>query len=116
YFDTVTVFVALMLVGRYLQARAVQRNRDYLLANDGAEHVRARRLRDGRLERVPVREVGIGDELLLAPGDLLPVDAVVLEPRGARLSLDWINGESRPRAFAAGEGVPAGAFLCGDST
>ena len=40
--------VALMLVGRYLQQRAVQRNRDYLLANDGAEHVHGKRLRDGR--------------------------------------------------------------------
>ena len=79
YFDTVTVFVALMLVGRYLQAQAVQRNRDYLLANDGAEHLHARRLRDGRLERVSVRRLEVGDELLLAPGDLLPLDAVVLD-------------------------------------
>jgi Cu2+-exporting ATPase len=118
YFDTVTIFVTLMLLGRYLQRRAVQRNRDYLLANDGAEHVRVKRVRGdasgvGALDRIPVRDVRPGDELLLAPGDLLPVDAVVADAGGAQLSLDWISGESRPRPFAAGEPVPAGAFLGG---
>ncbi len=114
YFDTVTVFVTLMLLGRYLQARAVRRNRDYLLAHDGAEHIRTRRVRGDALERVPVRDLRPGDELLLAPGDLLPVDAAVADESGAVLSLDWVLGESRPRAFAPGEEVPAGAFLAGN--
>lgn len=114
YFDTVTVFVTLMLLGRYLQARAVRRNRDYLLAHDGAEHIKTRRVRGDVLERVPVRDLRPGDEILLAPGDLLPVDAAVADEAGAVLSLDWVLGESRPRAFAPGEEVPAGAFLAGN--
>ena len=114
YFDTVTIFVTLMLLGRYLQARAVRRNRDYLLAHDGAEHIRTRRVRGDVLERVLVRDLRPGDELLLAPGDLLPVDAVVTDLDGAILSLDWVLGESRPRAFGPGDEVPAGAFLAGN--
>ncbi len=112
YFDTVTIFIALMLVGRYLQQRAVQRNRDYLLENDGAEHLHARRLCAGKLERVQIREIEAGDLLFLAPGDLLPVRASPVEG-AASFSLDWISGESLPRSFASGEAVPAGAFLCG---
>lgn len=112
YFDTVTIFVALMLVGRFLQRRAVSRNRDYLLANDGAEHLWAQRLRGGRLERVPAAALAPGDHLVLAAGDLLPVRARLLRRPGS-FSLDWISGESEPRAFAVGAVVPAGAFHAG---
>lgn len=112
YFDTVTVFVALMLLGRYLQRRALQRNRDYLLANDGAEHLRARRLRDGRLEQIPIAQIVAGDRLLLAPGDLVPSRGELLEEH-AMFSLEWINGESAPRAFKRGATIPAGAFNSG---
>ena len=112
YFDTVTIFVALMLAGRFVQQRAVRRNRDVLLANDGAEHLRARRVVEGAIQHVPVREIEPGDALLLAPGDLLVVDAR-LDDDSAALSLDWILGESRARVFARGDAIPAGAFLRG---
>ncbi|MHC5065863.1 MAG: heavy metal translocating P-type ATPase [Planctomycetota bacterium] len=112
YFDTVTIFIALMLVGRYLQQRAVQRNRDYLLENDGAEHLYARRVQGKGLERVQIKAIEKGDELFLAPGDLLPVRASLIDS-GASFSLDWISGESLPRSYALGEQVSAGAFLCG---
>lgn len=110
YFDTVTVFVALMLVGRYLQSRALHRNRDYLLANDGAEHLRVRRRRGDDVETVQVTSIAAGDRLLLAPGDLVPVRARLVRDTGS-FSLDWINGESMPRAFVKGAEVPAGAFV-----
>lgn len=112
YFDTVTVFVALMLLGRWLQQRAVRRNRDYLLRNDGADHLRARLVVGGALRPVPIRALATGQRLWLAPGDLLPADGR-LQHRPAAFSLDWIHGESLPRRFAAGDTVPAGAFLSG---
>lgn len=112
YFDTVTIFVALMLVGRYLQQRALARNREFLLADDGLAHVRLRRVNGDALDLVPVESVATGDVLLLTPGDLLPVRGRLLDD-SASLSLDWINGESEPRAFAVGDSVPAGAFHAG---
>jgi Cu2+-exporting ATPase len=57
-------------------------------------------------------EIAEGDELVIAPGDLLPVDAVLLAD-GARISLDWVDGESAPRSIAAFASVPAGAFNAG---
>ncbi len=111
FVDTLNVFIALMLVGRYLQQRVLERNRLALLENDGAEGILTRRVRNGGVETVRCTELAAGDRLLVAPGDLVPVDAVLRAP--AAFSLDWINGESRERVFARGARVPAGAFLAG---
>ena len=114
YFDTLAIFVALMLGGRFLQHRTLARNRDQVLADDGAEHLRARRVRDGVVELVPIRELAVGDELIVAPGDLVPTRVELLHDAGT-FSLDWINGESEPRGFGRAAEVPAGAFHAGCS-
>lgn len=114
FFDTISVFIALMLVGRFLQERVVAKNRATILASGGAEHLLTRRIgRDGQAELVRCTEIEAGDRLLVGRGDLVPVDAYTSED--ATFSLDWINGESRPKSFAAGETVPAGAFHCGEA-
>jgi Cu2+-exporting ATPase len=110
YFDTLDVFIALMLVGRWLQERVLERNRAWLLASDGTDGLLARRVRGATTEIVPCREIRAGDVVLVAPGDLVPVDGR-LSRSPASFSLDWISGESRPRDFAVGDVVPAGAFL-----
>ncbi len=112
YFDTLSTFITLMLAGRWLQERVLERNRRYLLASDGAEGLLTRRVRDGAVSLVRCTEVSSGDVLLIAPGDVVPVDGA-LEDAEASCSLDWISGESVPRAFARGETVPAGAFNLG---
>jgi len=114
YVDTLTVFIALMLVGRWLQERVLEGHRARLLRDDGIERLWARRVREGKPELVRVAELGAGDELLLGSGDLLAVEAELLDPEGAELSLDWIDGESEPRRFACGAAAPAGAFNAGD--
>jgi Cu2+-exporting ATPase len=112
YFDTLNVFIALMLVGRWLQERVLERNRRFLLENDGTDGLLTRRLESGEARLVPCREVEAGDRLLVSPGDLVPVDAA-LEDASATCSLDWINGESRPMEFSRGDRIPAGAFSAG---
>lgn len=112
YFDAVAIFVALMLGGRFLQQRTLARSRDLVLADDGAAHLRARVLRDGQLQLLPVTQISAGDEIVLAPGDLVPVRAQMVRDEGS-FSLDWISGESEPRAFAVAAEIPAGAFHCG---
>ena len=112
YFDTVAIFVTLMLLGRLLERRVVEQNRRLLLTHDQeVAGLQVRRLLpSGAIERVATRRLQTGDRLLLAPGELVPVDAVVAE--GAQdhwLSLAWVNGEAEARAFAAGAGIPAGA-------
>ncbi len=112
YLDTVAVFIALMLVGRVLQERLVERNRRQLLASDGASSLTARRVQDGRPELVPCRTLVAGDGLLVCPGEIVPVRARLLSAR-AMCSLDWINGESAPRSFSQGDELTAGAINVG---
>jgi P-type Cu2+ transporter len=112
YFDTLDIFITLMLLGRWLQERAVERNRAWLLASDGTEGLLARRVRDSRVELVRCGDLRKGERLIVAPGDLLPMDGI-LERGGSTFSLDWIMGESRPRSYAVGDVVPAGAFGAG---
>jgi P-type Cu2+ transporter len=112
YFDPLNVFIALMLVGRYLQQRVLEQNRRRLLADDGVEALLSRRLENGRPALIRCSQIERGDRLLLAPGDVVPVECTLDAP--ATFSLDWINGESAPRAFH--DAVPAGAFLAGDET
>ena len=114
YFDTITIFIALMLFGRWLQERVLARNRQSLLASDGVDDLYVRRRRDSELESVRATAIEVGDELWVLPGDLVAVESTLLaEP--AAMSLDWITGESRQRCFQPGETIPAGAFHAGAS-
>ena len=98
--------------GRWLQERVIEKNRAELLDTAGIDDLLARRIADGHAEPVPVRVLEEGDLLLVAPGDVVPVDAR-LEEEGASFSLDWITGESAPREHRRGDPVPAGACVAG---
>jgi P-type Cu2+ transporter len=108
YFDFVASFILLMLVGRWAQVVAVERNRRRLLlrqpapprvrvyaaAGDHAE-VALEALQTGQIFGVPV-------------GHTVPVDGRLLDA-AAEFTTAWINGEPEPRGFRAGQRVPAGA-------
>jgi Cu2+-exporting ATPase len=114
YFDSLTVFIALMLIGRWAQERILTRNRNSLLASSGAEHITVKVLKDGDLQTVRAQGVRRGDELWVAPGDLLPVAAILMRS-SVKVSLDWITGESDQVSFVPGAVVPAGAFNASDT-
>jgi len=113
FVDTLDVFIALMLLGRFLQEKVLERNRAELLENDGADGLLARRKRGAGVETVRCVELEPGDRLVVASGELVPVDARVEAP--SSFSLDWLSGESEPRSFGAGDEVPAGAFSASPS-
>jgi Cu2+-exporting ATPase len=108
YFDFVSAFIVLMLVGRWAQIVAVERNRRRLLSRQPA----APRVRliadDGAVTEVSPETLREGWRFEVATGRMVPVEAR-LETAEAGLSLAWINGESEPRTFRAGQRVPAGA-------
>jgi Cu2+-exporting ATPase len=112
YFDTLDVFICLMLAGRLLQDRVLERNRRFLLEDDGAEGIAVRVLRAGRVAIGPAPEVRAGEQLVVAPGDLVPVDATLLDAQAA-IRTDWITGEADVQPLAAGALVPAGAVNAG---
>ncbi len=114
YFDTVCVFVTLMLLGRFLQQRLLEQNQRQLLRDTGARSLLTRRVEGDVVRIVPCGDLSLGDDLWIAPGDLVPLDARLMSGRAA-CSLDWINGESLPTSFVDGETIPAGAFNAGAS-
>jgi P-type Cu2+ transporter len=115
YFDTVAAFITLMLVGRVLQERVLERNRNGLLAGEGIENLHTRRAQGGNVVAIPAADIREGDELWIVPGDILPVEAILLSASGA-MSLDWITGESEALAVHGGDRLQAGAFNAGGTT
>jgi len=113
YFDSLTIFVALMLVGRWAQEHILERNRNTLLESSGAENITVKRLQDGFLKSVNADAIEANDELWIAPGDLLPVAGILMR-HSTEVSLDWITGESDQVAFQPGDTIAAGAFNASD--
>lgn len=112
FFDTLNTFITLMLLGRFLQERLLERNRRFLLDDDGAEGLVVRKVVGEKLVPMKAPQVQARDVLLVAPGDVVPVDATLLDA-AATVSTDWITGESRARQLGHGAEVPAGSFNAG---
>jgi cation transport ATPase len=83
YFDTSVTIVALVLLGRVLEARARTGTSRALRALLELRPRTAQRLQDGRESEVPLDDVLPGDVLVVRPGERVPVDGRVLEGRSA---------------------------------
>ncbi|MCG8476451.1 MAG: heavy metal translocating P-type ATPase [Cytophagales bacterium] len=79
YFESAAVIIALILLGRFLEARAKDSTSQALrkLMNLGEKN--AWRWNNGELAEVPVQSVRVGDELQVKPGAVIPLDGVLLE-------------------------------------
>lgn len=110
YFDTLSVFITLMLLGRLLQARVIAKNRAALLIDDGVEAMPARRLTTDGSEVVPAARLTTGDRIVVAPGELVPLRARVAS-QGGTISREALTGEAEPEDVRHGDEVPAGALV-----
>jgi len=108
YFDFVSIFVFLMLGGRYLQTAAVDRNRRRLVRQQPVPE--AVPCADDEGKTVGREEIVAGLKFLLGPGQALPVSGI-LAVGEADFSLEWIHGEADPVRFSAGARLPGGAIL-----
>lgn len=108
YFDFVSGFILLMLIGRWAQVVAVERNQRQLLAMQPKP---PRVLTEDAGEVAP-EALRVGQHYALAAGQTNPVEAQ-LGAVGATVSLASINGEAEPRIFQPGARVPAGAVNVG---
>ncbi len=108
YFDFVSGFIVLMLIGRWAQVAAVERNQRRLLA---VQPKPPRITTDDAGEIAPER-LRVGQTYALRAGQTNPVEAQLAE-HPATFSLASINGEAEPRVFSAGGRVPSGAVNVG---
>lgn len=113
YFDFVSVFSFLMLLGRWLQERAMEANRRRLLGlRISPGRVRLLDAPGGEAEASALRK---GRRYEVARNRVVPVRSLLLH-RGAAFALNWINGEPAPRIFSAGDIVPSGARSLDDES
>jgi len=104
YFDTSVMIIVLILFGRMLEAKAKSRSFAAIRKLMELQPKTARILRDGQAVDIPVAEVVPGDEVVVRPGEKIPVDGVVT---GGSSSVDesMITGESMPVKKKSGDGV-----------
>lgn len=107
YFDAALTLVFFLLAGRYLdfRTRAVARSAAEELA--ALEVPRAIRLLNGEEETVQVRDLIVGDLVLVRPGGRMPVDGEIVEGQ-SELDRSLLTGETVPVFAEPGQGVSAG--------
>src|SRR3954468_3237513 len=104
YFETSLVILALVLAGRWMEARAKKRTAAAITALVGLAPKTARVLRDGAEVDVPVEQVVVGDLVRVRPGEKLPVDGLVTDGATA-VDESMLTGESLPVDKAVGDAV-----------
>ncbi len=111
YFDSSTIIIGLILLGRWLEARAKSRATGAIRRLIGLQAASARLVRGDDEAVIAVEDVQAGDSLRVRPGDKVPVDGVVIEGASA-VDESMLTGEAMPVAKAAGDEV-IGATLNG---
>lgn len=109
YYETAGVIIALIKVGKYMEAVSKGKTSGAIKELMGLQPKTAIIVKDGKESIVPIDQVVVGDELLAKPGEKIAVDGTVLE---GRTSVDesMLTGESIPVDKAAGDKV-TGASL-----
>ncbi len=109
YFEAAAVIVTLILLGRWMEARARGQTGAAIRRLIGLQPDTARVIRDGEARDIPVAEVGVGDRLQLRPGARVPVDGTV-DDGSSFVDESMISGEPLPVAKSAGDALIAGTI------
>ncbi|HXV85797.1 MAG TPA: heavy metal translocating P-type ATPase [Gemmatimonadales bacterium] len=107
YFEAVNGIIALILLGRLLEVRARARTSAAIQKLLGLRPRTARVQRRGEDRDIPLTEVVVGDRLVVKPGEIIPVDGVILEGASA-VSEALLTGEPMPVDKKAGSPVIGG--------
>ncbi|MEM7737258.1 MAG: heavy metal translocating P-type ATPase [Deinococcota bacterium] len=109
YYETSAVIIALVLVGKYMEARSKGRASSAMRQLLGLQAKTARVERDGNPQELPIEAVVPGDVIIVRPGERIPVDGVV-QTGQSYVDESMITGEPTPNAKRAGDTVIAGTI------
>lgn len=107
YFEAAAVIVTLILLGRFLEARAKGRTGDAIQALMALQPSHARVMRDGEWQDVERTSVVAGDLLQLRPGERIAVDGEVAEG-SSYIDESMLTGEAHPVAKSIGASLVGG--------
>ena len=113
YFETVAVIIALILLGKFLEARSKGKASEAIKKLMGLAPKTATVVSGGGDIDLPIEEVSVGDIIRVRPGERVPVDGVVVEGH-ASVDESMLTGESMPSDKEPGDKV-SGATVNGPS-
>ena len=109
YFEASAVVITLVLLGKWLEARAKFKTVEAIRALNALRPETARVRRDGVEAELPIAQVRVGDVVLVRPGERIAVDGVVTQG-ASHVDESLITGESLPVARDVGDAVTGGAI------
>ena len=109
YFEASAAVITLVLLGKWLEARAKRQTADAIRALNALRPATARVRRGGAELELPVERVVVGDVVVVRPGERIPVDGDVAEGR-SHVDESLITGESLPVAKGVGDRVTGGSI------
>lgn len=104
YYEAAAVIIVLILMGRYFEARATGRTSAAIRRLIGLQPRTARVLREGVEQEISIASVVVGDQVIVRPGEKVPVDGRV-ETGASAIDESMLTGESVPVEKAPGSGV-----------
>jgi len=104
YFDTSAMIVTLILLGRFLEARAKGQTSAAIKKLIGLQPKTALIIRDGKEIEIPIEDVQLGDLIFVRPGERVPVDGIIREGYSS-VDESMITGESLPVEKTVGDEV-----------
>ena len=104
FYDTTALIVTLIFLGKYLEARARGQTNEAIRKLIGLQARTAHVMRAGQERELPIEQVQVSDEVVVRPGEKIPVDGVVLSGLSS-VDESMITGESIPVEKAEGDPV-----------
>ncbi|MBV9596434.1 MAG: heavy metal translocating P-type ATPase [Chloroflexi bacterium] len=104
YFETAIVIIGLILLGRWMEARAKRQTAGAIKALMGLQAKTARVIRAGTELDVPVESVQVGDLVRVRPGEKVPVDGEIVEGHSS-VDESMLSGEPVPVEKTSGDSV-----------
>jgi Cu2+-exporting ATPase len=115
YFDSVTMFAFLLLLARWFEGRGRAQAQQRLRSLASVQPASAsREAADGRLQNVSISQLRPNDTVVVAPGDAVPADGIILDS-DASLDEALLTGEALPVSKVAGSAVYAGSVNAGNA-
>ncbi|MFO7894643.1 MAG: heavy metal translocating P-type ATPase [Longimicrobiales bacterium] len=109
YYEAVVMIIALILLGKMLEARAKGRTSEAIRKLAGLQPREARVIRDGEPVDIDIDDVAVGDIVVVRPGERIPVDGEVVEGKTA-VDESLLTGEPIPVEKTAGSEVVGGTI------
>ncbi|NML60210.1 copper-translocating P-type ATPase [Massilia sp. RP-1-19] len=108
YFEAAAVVITLVRLGKWLEARAKRQTTEAIRALQALRPATARVRKNGEVREVRIERLRIGDEVVIRPGERMPMDGVVIEGT-THADESMLTGESMPVTKGTGDKVIGGA-------